>query len=231
MKKQLILSFSIFLCVSKLVSAQQGLQVGLLLQPSLQTVRPAWLSNSGNDFDPDFNQTIRASIGACIDYHLNPYIGVGVNLEYSAQGQKFLATDNNSEYKPHFYKFNFIKVPLFLSYNTSGKVRLIGHVGPQLLVLASAKDKYDGKDHDITDNYAPLNLGFNFGIGLGFMIGRNAMFTAAPNFDILFMNYNYTTVAAEPAYLGKSPVTSTLGIQFTIRYVKNEVASEPAAIK
>ncbi len=210
--------------------AQQGVQIGLVFQPSLQTMRPAWLSSSGDKFDPDFNQTIRAAIGAQLDYHFSPYVGVGLNVEYSAQGQKFLVSENNA-YKAHYYKFNYIKIPFYLSFNTSGKARLVGHIGPQVLVLMAARDKYDTKNHDITDNYAPLNLGFNFNLGIGFMLNNNLMVTAAPNFDLAFLNYNYTTDEAESAYLGKSPVTTTFGLQLILKYVKNEISADDAVIK
>ena len=164
MKKNLLILLLILPFISQKVNAQQGVQAGLIVQPSLLTVRGDFLSNSTDNYDPDFNQTLRTSIGLYLDYHFTPYLGVGANISYSPQGQKFLVTNDSGDYLSHFYKFNYIKIPLFLSYNSGGsKARLLGTIGPQLLVLTSAKDRYEGKDHDITDSYAPLNLGFNFG--------------------------------------------------------------------
>lgn len=231
MKKNLFVMLAITCLINLEAKAQQGLHAGLVFQPSLVSMRPALLSSSGNDYDPDFNQTLRTSVGLYLDYHFSANIGVGVNVTYSPQGQKFLA-NTNGFYESHYYKFNYIKIPLFLSYNSGGpKARLIGTVGPQMLILASAKDKYKGSDIDILDNYAPLNLGFNFGLGIGFFLGHNAMVTIAPNFDIAFLNYNYTTSTAAPSYIGKSPFTTTLGIQFGIKYVKNEAVADKDIIK
>jgi len=226
MKKTFTLFILIFLSQCFKSNAQQGLIAGIVIQPSLITMRPSVFSNSGNEFDPDFNQTLRTSFGAQLDYHFSEYLGVGANLIYSPQGQKFYVPNDSGKYESHYYKFNFIKIPIFFSYNSGGaKARLIGTVGPQLMILTSAKDTYNGHDIDLTSNYAPLNLGFHFGVGMGFFLGNHIMMTIAPNFDIAFLNYNYSYDDSAPkAYVSKSPVTTCFGMQFGLKYVKNETA-------
>jgi len=226
MKKFLVSLSLIFTCLVYNATAQQGIHAGLVLQPSLVTLRPSLFSSSGNNYSPDFNQTLRTAIGAQVDYHFNPYLGVGVNILYSLQGQKFFVENDLGVYESHYYKFNYLKLPLFLSYNSGGsKARLIGTVGPQLLVLMNAKDVFKSNDISLTDSYAPLNLGFHFGLGMGFFMSRNLMLTVAPNFDITFLNYNFTGEPEQPIYLGRSPVATCFGLQLCFKYVKNEVTS------
>jgi hypothetical protein len=225
MNKKLILALILIPALFPKLYAQKGLHAGIVIQPSLLTMRPPVFSNSSEQYDRDYNQTIRTSIGVVLDHHFNPYLGVGVNIIYSPQGQKFFSTNDSGVYESHYYKFDFIKMPLYFSFNSGGdKARFFGNFGPQLMILMSAKDHYRGTDVSLTDNYAPINLGFHFGIGMGFFISENLMLTFAPNFDVAYLNYNYTYSQIEPpAYIGKSPVTTCFGMQFGIKYVKNEI--------
>jgi len=203
--------------------AQQGVQVGIIVQPSITTMRPAWLSESGDMFDPDYNQTLRTSFGLQLDYHFTPNLGVEADIIYSPQGQKFYMPDTAGTYRSHFYKFNFVKIPLLFSFSTSGSnAVLLGSIGTQIQIITHAVDEYSNSDHDITDSYAPLNLGFNFGVGIGFYLAKHAMLTVMPKFDVTFLNYNYSDYATEPAYLSKSPVSTCFGMALGIKFVKNE---------
>jgi hypothetical protein len=155
MKKMLFLTIAGILCFvvnSRSQSTEFGIKAGLNVSDLH--------SSATNSLDP------RASvfIGGLAHIHLSKYFAIQPELNYSCQG----ATQNTGE-GDVIWRLNYVTVPVLLQYMFDNGFRL--QTGPQLGLLASAKEKEGGTITDIKNNYTTGDFSWSFGGGYLTSIG------------------------------------------------------------
>jgi hypothetical protein len=121
----------------------------------------SWLMNKDDMHNSNFSMktTFNSSYGITSQLGFTKNLGVGVDVLYSMQGQRYNLNDFD------FYRqVNYIKVPLFFvyTYEISPRVLFIGKIGPQLSFLANAKLS-DKNGNTIVSDQASSYAGSNFG--------------------------------------------------------------------
>ena len=149
MKKILIMATTVLFCIVCKIKAQNaefGIKGGLNVTNLHSTAT--------NNLDS------RASVyvGGLAHIHLNKYWAVQPELIYSCQG----ATQNRVD-GDVTYRLNYVNLPVLLQYMFDGGFRL--QTGPQLGLLASAKQKSEGTITDIKKNYTTGDFSWSFGGG------------------------------------------------------------------
>lgn len=166
---------------------QRGLFVGVKGGP-----QSTWMLNSTDSDNPDFSyvNTIRANFGISMGYNFTNGVGLGLDVLYSAQGQKYEVDPLES-----FRRVNYLKVPILLNLTTYGESTVFGYlnVGPQFGFLLSAKDDTAdaflglfGASTDWKDAYKPINIGAVLGFGAGFNLTDFLQLTAGLRLDYAF---------------------------------------------
>jgi hypothetical protein len=155
MKKvlSLIAFFSLFAVGVYAQGVSGGLKLGLNL--ANQTI-------SGNGFtsSPSFRPSIHA--GGYLTLMLSGKLGVQPEILYSGQGAK------NGNYT---LKVNYITVPVLVRFNISDRFSL--HAGPQIGILASAKQKLGSESSDIKDSFKSTDIGVAAGLAVDLPMGLN----------------------------------------------------------
>jgi len=176
--------------------AQQGaFRVGAVLLP-----QNTWLLNKDDsDAGPeqDYEVTWGFAGGISASYNFNDYLGVGLDVLYSSQGQKYKGVQTGTNYTART-TLNYLKLPLLLRFNTdpNSVVQFNAFLGPQFSFLLSYKDRAEatvsflgstftnvqeisGQEISITlagttdkeELTAPIYKGFLPGAVLGFGVG------------------------------------------------------------
>lgn len=109
-------------------------------------------NNSGPDAKPSFH------LGGLAHIHINRYFALQPEIVYSGQG--FKQTIANTDYK---YNLHYVNVPVLAQFMVGDGFRL--ETGPQLGVLAAARQKAGGTSIDIRDNYKPVDFAWVVGAG------------------------------------------------------------------
>lgn len=197
------------------VSAQQGFSVSVKGTPQF-----SFLQNKDDNNNNSYSRkaTFNTNFGVGAGYNFDKYLGVGVDVLYSLQGQKY---DLNSiEYKQ---KINYVKVPVYFTYNSDASkiVSFIGKVGPQVSFLTDAKltDNNSGKTLDDTkDRYKTTAFGGAAVAGIQFKVQPQLYVTTAARFDYDFTNAedkNYVSYTAGRA----KTYNSTAGLEVGLKYL------------
>lgn len=180
MKKLLVLSLFIA-TIAFSAQAQKGLHVGIKAIP-----QSTWMFNNADSDNPEFlyKSTFRSAFGLDADYHFTDGVGVGMNLLFSGQGQKFENRDGTIE---AFRKLTYLKMPILLNFNTSSEsvVMFKGSVGPQFSFPLKGTLETNipfTSDQDISDYYK-VDIGVVFGFGLGFNITEYLQASLGLRFD------------------------------------------------
>lgn len=184
--RKLLLSILI-VSVAIAANAQKGLHVGLKAMP-----QSTWMFNNADSDNPEFlyKSTFRSAFGLDVDYHFTDGVGAGINLLYSAQGQKFTNRDGSIE---GFRKMSYLKMPILLNFNTSSEsvVMFKGSIGPQFSFPLRGTLETTGRgpfgttfsnEQDIKDYYK-VDIGVVFGFGLGFNITEYLQASFGLRFD------------------------------------------------
>jgi hypothetical protein len=129
--------------------AQEGaFRIGAVLLP-----QNTWLLNQDDsDAGPelDYEVTWGFAGGISASYNFNDYLGVGLDVLYSNQGQKYKGTQSQSGISgiseiPYTAKatLNYLKLPLLLRFNSdpNSVVQFNAFLGPQFSFLLSYKDR------------------------------------------------------------------------------------------
>jgi opacity protein-like surface antigen len=173
--------------------AQEGaFRIGAVLLP-----QNTWLLNQDDsDAGPelDYEVTWGFAGGISASYNFNDYLGVGLDVLYSNQGQKYKGRDSATTYTAKT-TLNYLKVPLLFRFNSdpNSVVQFSAFLGPQFSFLLSYKDRFEafeanvpsfrmevsGKEWSITEDgtsdkvklTAPIYKSFLPGAVLGFGIG------------------------------------------------------------
>jgi hypothetical protein len=178
--------------------AQEGaIRIGAVLLP-----QNTWLLNQDDsDAGPeqDYEVTWGFAGGISASYNFNDYLGVGLDVLYSNQGQKYKGTQSGTGISYTYTAkatLNYLKLPLLLRFNSNPNsvVQFSAFLGPQFSFLLSYKDRAEannvpffgtvvqevsGKEMSITvgntsmkeELTAPIYKSFLPGAVLGFGIG------------------------------------------------------------
>jgi len=187
MKKFFIYAFTIAsLITTTQVNAQKGFSLNVKATPQF-----SFLANKDDNDNDNFKYkpTVNASFGIGAAYNFTRSVGVGVDVLYSLQGQRYKINDTR-EYNQ---KNEYVKVPVYFSYNLNAtkKFALVGKLGPQLSFLTNSKlDDEDGNKiiGDTKDRYQSATFGAMTSIGAQYKLNRNLYLTGAFRFDADFTN-------------------------------------------
>jgi hypothetical protein len=101
-----------------------------------------------------------------IGYHLGGYVNIAFTEILSLQPELlFNAVGANVAGGDGKVNVNYISIPIMFKYSF-GIVNV--QAGPQIGVLMSAKQKFNGDERDIKDNFKSSDFGFNLGLGADF---------------------------------------------------------------
>lgn len=155
MKKALSLFafFSLIVVGSYAQGVSGGLKLGLNL--ANQT-----FSGNGYFSSPSFRPSLHA--GGYLTAMISSKLGVQPEILYSGQGAK------NGDY---VLKVNYITVPVLVRFNITERFNV--HAGPQIGILASAKEKLQSESNDIKDEIKGTDIGIAAGLGVDLPMGLN----------------------------------------------------------
>lgn len=200
------------------VSAQQGLNLSVKAIGANSMMLNSDDSDAGDAFDRQF--TLAPAFGLGVGYGFTDNLGVGLDVIYSMQGQRYKSMGTEL-----YQKNSYLKIPLLFVYNTelSGSTSFIAKVGPQLGLLTSSKltDK-DGNDilGDTKDSFNSTDFGAALSLGVGFNLGGNLRLSAALRGDYGFTNAEDEDAVGYPA--GRAATNNlTTGVEVGLTYLFN----------
>lgn len=127
------------------VWAQEGtFKIGVVGLPQI-----TWLLNQDDsDAGPnlDYVSTWGFAGGLTAAYNFTDYLGVGLDVLYSSQGQKYKGTVSGADWTAQT-SLNYLKLPLLFRFNSdpNSPVQFNFFIGPQLNYLLSYKDRFESK--------------------------------------------------------------------------------------
>jgi len=223
---------AVLIAASVLVSfgnanAQKGFQIGVEGTPQL-----SYLVNK-SDMESDLYTAEHAgngSFGISTQLGFTENIGVGVNVLYSFQGDKY-------EWKDvlRYKQLQYIKVPIMvtLSYPFGSDMMFIGKIGPQIDFLTDAK-LLDSDREAILDDYSEAfemyALSAVVSAGVGYNIGSNLCLDVAIRYDAGLtdaedkdytsnVHYPFDVVTPAPASSPRGITSNmTVGLTVGLRY-------------
>ncbi len=216
MKKIFLAALAIaVLSMSNYVNAQQGLSLSVKATPQF-----SFLQNKDDNDNSSLEQkaTFNTNFGIGAVYNFTPKVGVGLDVLYSLQGQRY-KTGNTETYQ----KVNYVKIPVYFAYNTdvSKPVSFIGKVGPQLSILTDSKlTDDDGNDikSDTKDRYESVAFGGMAAAGVQFKLDKNLFLTTMARFDHDFTNAEDDSYASYPAGRANT-YNMTTGLEVGLKYM------------
>lgn len=175
MKKLLFVTLIMLVAVSlsSLAQTKFGLKAGVNI------------TNLGGDAD-DYDARIAPYFGGFASFAISEKLSFQPELLYSMKGAKSSYTEEEEgiELKvEETLKLTYLDIPLMFKYNVGGRLNL--QAGPQVSLLLSAKNKYEGKamgisfstEEDLKDGFKGLDFGLGFGLGYDFgAIGIDAKY-------------------------------------------------------
>src|SRR5882757_4882140 len=195
-------------------SAQKGFSLSVKGTPQF-----SWLQNSTDNDNNSFSRktTFNTNFGIGGAYNFTDHLGVGLDVLYSLQGQKYDLA--GTEFRQ---KTDYLKLPLMFLYNTNPAkpVSFIAKAGPQLSILTSAKlDNKDGDElADNKDAYKSVTFGGVAVAGVQFRLEQTLYLTAAARYDYDFTN------AENKDFAGRTPGRAdthnmTAGLEVGLKYL------------
>lgn len=179
-------------------SAQQGFHFGYKVAP-----QTTWMFNSHNSDNAHFRyvSTWGVAHGLHFAYHFKPTVGVGFDLIFSRQGQKF-EEQRNTEYTNRI-TLKYVKLPILLHFTSDPEKPVVfaGQFGPQFAFLTKGELEVNQLQtmisplfapiipgtYEVKDHYAPVNIGWVLGFGLGTSFGTDFLaMTLQLRFDFAF---------------------------------------------
>jgi opacity protein-like surface antigen len=189
MKKTIILSAIIatgILAASNTANAQKGFYAGVQGAPQISVMYND--DDFSNDsYDP--KSTFATTFGVAGGYNFTKNMGVGTEVMYSIQGQRY--TKNGIDFKQ---RLDYIKIPVLFTYNTNPAkaVMFTAKAGPQIGILTNSKLNVDtkGKDQsiDTKNQYEPITFGAMLGAGVRVNVAKNLFVDAGLRLDGAFTN-------------------------------------------
>ncbi|MBS1567276.1 MAG: PorT family protein [Bacteroidetes bacterium] len=212
--KKILFSTALLLSLTALhqVQAQKGFSLSVKGIPQF-----SWLQNSDDNNNSSFSKktTFNAAFGVGGAYNFDNHFGVGVDVLYSLQGQKYDLA--GKEYRQ---KTDYLKIPVMFLYNTdpTRPVSFIAKLGPQLGILTAAKVD-DGNGNEILDNkdaYKSVSFGGVAVAGVQFKLNSALYLTTAARYDYDFTNAEEDNSAAPGR---ASTHNMTAGLEVGLKYL------------
>jgi len=201
--------------IGKNVKAQEGFSFSVKVTPQF-----TFLENRDDNNTPFIqrNATFHTNFGVGAGYNLTENFGVGMDLLYSWQGQRY-----DIDGIVVNQKINYIKIPVYWSINSdpSKDISFIGKIGPQLGILTHSRltDK-DGNDITANTNfrYKDVTFGGMMSAGLQRRITRDVYASTGVRFDYDFTNADLDKSVYYPA--GRANTHNmTVGLEIGLKYV------------
>ena len=216
MKKFLTLALvTVIFGICKNVKAQEGFSFSVKVTPQF-----TFLENR-DDNNTSFiqrNATFHTNFGVGAGCNFTDYFGVGMDILYSWQGQRYEIDGIVVN-----QKINYIKIPVYCSINSDPQkdISFIGKIGPQLGILAHSKltDK-DGNDITANTNfrYKDVTFGGMMNAGMQCRIASGMYASTGVRFDYDFTNADLDKSVYYPA--GRANTHNmTLGLEIGLKYV------------
>lgn len=212
MKKVLVSAIALFSIVSmNSAVAQKGFSLSVKASPQFN-----WMNNTNDKPTSiyDRRSTFGASFGVGGQYNFTDHMGVGLDVLYSLQGQKY-----HLDGEKYHQKNDYVKVPLLFAF-TAGpldKVAFYGKVGPQLSFLTNSKLDGDLKRVETRDRFRNVTLGGAAAAGVQFALAKNISLNTGLRVDHDFTNVENNN---NPVYNSGTAVShnSTLGLEVGLNY-------------
>ncbi len=207
---RITLSAGSLLAATGFTDAQQGLMLGVEATPQL-----SWLTNKDDNSNSDFKYvtTFNSSFGITGQYGFTKILGIGLNVLYSFQGQRYQLSGIEN-----YKKVDYVKIPLMFVYSAviSSNVMFIGKIGPELEILSMAKltDKNNNTlVIDVSSAYQSTNISGVIHAGFSFKLTELLMLDATLRYDYDFADAemsSYKTVVNNPSpSLTRIPLSTT----------------------
>ncbi len=152
-----VLVFALFVSVGAFA---QGISGGVKAGMNLANMT---FSGGGFTSSPSFLPGLHA--GAYVTAMFSEHIGLQPEVLYSGQGAKA----GNEK-----LKLAYVTVPVLVRYNVNSLLSF--HAGPQIGVLASAKDKSGSSETDVKDSFKSTDISVAAGVGIDLPIKLNFSF-------------------------------------------------------
>ena len=200
--------------VNRKANAQQGFSISVKTTPQFSFLQNKDDRDNGRI---QYKATVNANFGIGAAYNFTPALGVGMDLLYSLQGQRYeiIGTEINQ-------KVNYVKIPVYFTYNNnpSKPVSFIGKIGPQLSVLTGSK-LTDGNGNtlksDTKDLYKDVTFGGMVAAGAQFKLDRRLFLTTMARFDYDVTNTDDDSNPYYPAGRAKTH-NMTTGVEVGLKY-------------
>lgn len=203
--------------------AQEGFQAGIEGTPQM-----SWLINMDDvdNYKFEYMNTLNSSFGISAQYGYSTTMGVGLNVLYSYQGQRY-----KFEGVEQIRKTEYLKIPLqLIFFNDIGtNWMFIGKIGPQLGLLMNARLTNKDGDEIITDHknaYEDFDFGAALSLGFGYKLTEMLSIDAAFRGDYAFTdseNKDYKKNINHPngAVITSRAITNnaTAGVTVGLRYL------------
>jgi hypothetical protein len=197
------------------LSAQKGLSIIVKADPQFSFLE----NKEDNNNNYHHKTTYTVGFGAGIGYNYTRNLGIGMDLLYSMQGQRYI--QNGFEYNQ---KLNYLKLPVYITYNTnpSRVVSFIGKIGPELSFLTGAQleDKSGNKiaDGSTKDKYGDENIGAFASSGMQLRVSKLMFVTTAVRIDYDFTNAENLTYSGSTS--GRADTHNmTAGFELGLKYI------------
>jgi len=222
MKKQWLITLAVFLCVQ--LSAQKGIHIGGKFLP-----QSTWMFNNDDSDNGgwEYVPTYRSAYGANLAYYFNDGFGIGTELMFSKQGQRFKVDTGLIA----FTKLEYMKIPLLFHFNTSVEhvSQFYFNIGPQVSMLRTAEleKKIFNEVTTIVNSeaYQKMYFGGVMSLGACFRLAPFLNFNAGIRFDATWMDTENKDSKLWPANRAKTWQTIgaiDLGLRFVIGTGKKE---------
>jgi Outer membrane protein beta-barrel domain len=201
--------------VNKKANAQQGFSVSVKTTPQFSFLQNKDDRDNGSI---QHKATVTSNFGIGAGYNFTPKLGVGMDVLYSLQGQRYEIDGMETK-----QKVNYVKIPVYFTYNGNPNkpVSFIGKIGPQLSVLTDSK-LTDNNGHTLTsdtkDLYKDVTIGGMAAAGAQFKLDRRLFLTTMARFDYDFTNAEDHSNPYYPAGRAKT-YNMTTGMEFGLKYM------------
>jgi hypothetical protein len=215
MKKLVICLFTFAgLTVVNKATAQKGFSASVIATPQFSFLEN---KDDNNNSNYETKATFNTNFGIGGAYNFTGKLGIGVDVLYSLQGQRYELS--GTEYNQ---KNEYVKVPLYFTYNSNPSkiVSFVGKIGPQVSFITSSKlDDKNGKTilNDTKDRYKSTTFGGAALTGIQIKLDQNMSLITAARFDYDFTNAEDKTFEGYASGRSKT-YNMTAGIEVGLKY-------------
>jgi Outer membrane protein beta-barrel domain len=201
--------------VNKKANAQQGFSVSVKTTPQFSSLRNKDDRDNGSI---EHKATVNASFGIGAGYNFTPKLGVGMDVLYSSQGQRYEIDGMETK-----QNVNYVKIPVYFTYNGNPNkpISFVGKIGPQLSVLTNSKltDNIGNTlKSDTKDLYKNVTFGGMAAGGAQFKLESRLFLTTMVHFDYDFTNAEDHNNPYYPAGRAKTH-NMTTGVEVGFKYM------------